>query len=312
MNKTSQTDSLPPVGIRILQPGDEVSLEAFLLPRVDSSMFLVGNMRTAGLHDRGRRFDGTYAAVSKGDEILGVVAHYWNQNLILQAPDHLAALCQAAVAASGRQVKGVLGPSDLVQTVKEALNIVESQIQMDETEILYSLLLNELVVPAQLGSGTCRARRAKPSDLELMTEWRVAFSLESLGEHDSPELWTSCRTSVERATRDGHIWVLESDGKPVATTAFNTALREVVQIGGVWTPPAYRSRGYGRSAVAASLLDARAEGAEKAILFTGESNLPAQRAYTALGFQIIGDYRILLLRSSLDWPSSSRHGPMAS
>ena len=305
MSKTNQTNSLPAAGIRILQPGDEVALEAFLLPRVDSSMFLVGNMRTAGLHDRGRRFDGTYSAVFNGDEIIGVVAHYWNQNLILQASDHLDALCQAAAAASGRPVKGVLGPGDQVQTVKEALNIVESQIQMDETEILYSLSLAELVVPAQLGSGTCRARRVKPSDLGLMTEWRVAFSLESLGEHDSPELWARCRASVERATRDGTIWVLVSDGKPVATTAFNTALSEVVQIGGVWTPPAHRSLGYGRSAVAASLLDVRAEGAEKAILFTGESNIAAQRAYTALGFQIIGDYRILLLRSSLDWPDPS-------
>jgi predicted GNAT family acetyltransferase len=47
------------------------------------------------------------------------------------------------------------------------------------------------------------------------------------------------------------------------------------------------------------LLDARSEGAEKAILFTGEGNVAAQRAYTALGFQHIGDYRILLLQSPI-------------
>ena len=31
--------------VRILKPGDEALLEAFLLPRVESSMFLLGNTR---------------------------------------------------------------------------------------------------------------------------------------------------------------------------------------------------------------------------------------------------------------------------
>jgi predicted GNAT family acetyltransferase len=64
----------------------------------------------------------------------------------------------------------------------------------------------------------------------------------------------------------------------------------------VYTPPELRSRGYGRAVVAASLLDARAEGAERTILFTPVENIPAQRAYEALGYRHIGDYRLLLLR----------------
>ena len=41
------------IDIRILGIGDELALESFLLPRVDSSMFLIGNMRAAGLVDKG-------------------------------------------------------------------------------------------------------------------------------------------------------------------------------------------------------------------------------------------------------------------
>jgi predicted GNAT family acetyltransferase len=52
--------------------------------------------------------------------------------------------------------------------------------------------------------------------------------------------------------------------------------------------------------VATSLLDARAEGVRTSILFTGEGNIPAQKAYEALGFRCIGDYRILLLRSGME------------
>ena len=52
-------------------------------------------------------------------------------------------------------------------------------------------------------------------------------------------------------------------------------------------------------AVKGSLLDTRSEGVDKAILFPAESNLVAQRAYTALRFRHGGDYRILLLQSPI-------------
>ena len=67
----------------------------------------------------------------------------------------------------------------------------------------------------------------------------------------------------------------------------------------VWTPPELRSQGYGRAAVAASLLAVQEEGVHTAILFTGEENIPAQKAYEALGFRHIGDYRITLLKEAL-------------
>jgi hypothetical protein len=59
---------------------------------------------------------------------------------------------------------------------------------------------------------------------------------------------------------------------------------------------------------AASLLDARAEEGQKAILFTGKINLAAQRAYTALGFRRIGNYRLLLLGSPITIGSEATHG----
>ena len=75
--------------IRILKPGDEAALEAFLLPRVETSMFLIGNMRMAGLANRRAAYTGAYAAAFEEEHIVGVVAHYWNDNLVLQAPVHL-------------------------------------------------------------------------------------------------------------------------------------------------------------------------------------------------------------------------------
>ena len=288
--------------IRILQPGDEVALEAFLLPRVESSMFLIGNLRAAGLVDVGKLFEGTYAAAFAHGKIVGVVAHYWNGNLVLQAPTEVAALCLVVVGASGRRIQGLIGPQDQVGAAREALHLEEAAIQMDETEKLYSLALENLVVPEGLRSGRWRARRLEAGDLDLLTAWRVGFSVEALGDQESPRLRKQCRASAERSLGRGWTWLLEDGGEPVATSSFNATINEAVQVGGVWTPPHLRNRGYGRAAVAASLLEVRAEGVTTSILFTGEGNVAAQRAYLALGFQQIGGYRLLLLRS----PSGGR------
>lgn len=203
---------------------------------------------------------------------------------------------QAAVAASQRRIASLIGPNDQVNAVKEELQIDASRIQFDELENLYSLRLEDLHIPDELSSGRLRGRRIAPDDLELLTQWRVAYSIKALGDKDTPQLWKECRLSVERSLTERRTWILEDSGKPVACSSFNTAIKEAVQVGGVWTPPELRNRGYGRSVVAASLLDARCEGIEKSILFTGESNLAAQKAYTALGFEQIGHYRLMRLR----------------
>jgi predicted GNAT family acetyltransferase len=286
--------------IRILRPGDEAAVEAFLLPRVEASMFLIGNLRSRGFTDSGQAYEGTYAGAFEAGRIVGIVAHYWNQVLVFQASAHLEALWRAAIRTSGRPIGGLIGPSDQVDVVKETLDVAESNLQMDETEKLYSLKLDELIVPGDLDSGVVQGRRMEPQDLELLTRWRVAYALEALGEEDTPRLRERTRASMERSLKEQRTWVLEHRGEPVACSSFNTAIKEAVQIGGVWTPPELRSRGYGRAVVAASLLDARAEGVTTAILFTPEDNIPAQKAYEALGFRHIDSYRIVLFRSPLE------------
>ena len=286
---------------RVLEPGDEAALEAFVLPRIASSMFLLGNMRMSGLVDTGKPYTGTYAAAFDRDAIVGAAAYFWNGNLIVQSPlEYLAELWQTAVSTIKRPLQGIIGPAGQVQHILTLLEIKADAIQVDEVENLYSLALADLVVPDGLRNGRLQGRRAELDDIDLLIQWRVEFNVEGMNETDSPELRKQARQSVERVVDEGRMWLLLDDGNPVSMTAFNTAATEAVQVGGVYTPPAYRSKGYARAAVAASLLDARNEGVQTGILFTGIENYPAQKAYTALGFQHIGDYRILLLKRPFD------------
>jgi len=193
--------------VKILRPSDEAALETFLLPRIASSMFLLGNMRAAGLEDEGEPYQGTYAAAFAKGKIVGVVAHYWNNSLVFQAPVHLDALWREAVEVSGRPIGGLIGPDEQIDPVKDGLNIGESRIQLDETERLYTLALDELTVPGVLASGQAVARRAEPPDLAFLFAWRVAYGAETLGESDTVE-------SRERARSTGYTYLaLEASRK---------------------------------------------------------------------------------------------------
>jgi len=288
------------VMIRQLVPGDEAILEAFLLPRLETSMFLISNMRESGLAYDGKRYTGDYVAVFEDDHIVAVMAHFWNGIIITQAPVHLDVLWRETLRASGRPLKGIIGPLEQVSAMKSALPLESVALQLDRGEVLYSLALNDLIVPEALQTGKVTGRLAELRDVDILARWRVGYEIEALGEEETEELWMHERAMAKRAVEDGDTWILEADGRPVATSAFNSRIWEAVQIGGVWTPPEFRRRGYARCVVAQSLLDARAKDAQLAILFTDEINIPAQKAYTSLGFRHVGDYYLFMLREPLD------------
>ena len=125
-----------------------------------------------------------------------------------------------------------------------------------------------------------------------MTDWRVDFALEALRRPDGPELRDECRREVVLLHERESDWVMEDQGEVVAYSAFNAALPDIVQIGGVWVPVARRSRGYGRGVVAGSLLDARRQGVTRAVLFAERED--AKRAYVGIGFERKGDFGLLL------------------
>lgn len=104
----------------------------------------------------------------------------------------------------------------------------------------------------------------------------------------------AARSEIARLEEIRSQWILLESGRPVAYSAFNARLPDVVQIGGVWTPPELRGRGYARAVVAGSLLEARREGVYRAVLFTGVENVAARRAYEAIGFRVVGDYGLVI------------------
>ncbi|MCH8267669.1 MAG: GNAT family N-acetyltransferase [Acidobacteria bacterium] len=276
---------------RMLGPGDEIALEAFLLTHVDSSMFLRSNLRDGGLVYQGKPYQADYMAKVSGNQILGVAAHLWNGNLMLQMPEETGELMQAFGKQARRSLKGLVGPHSQVASAREALGLSNAPATWESHQNLFSLHLSQLTVPEALQAGRFQCRHSRKADLDLLIQWRVAYMIEAINEKETPALWSTSREAIERNNSEGSLWVLLDGGRLVSMSAFNASLPDSVQVGGVWTPPELRSRGYARCAVAGSLLEAREKGAERAILFTEDA--AARRTYLALGFRIIGDYCIL-------------------
>lgn len=280
---------------RVLRPGDEGLLLAFLRAHTDTTMFLQSNVQRAGLDDRGEKYQGTYAGAFRGDELVGVVAHAWNGMLLFGAPDGLERALRTAVASSGRGVQGLAGEVTQVRAARTMLGLDTAQATLDGDEILYVLDLAELRVPEALAAGRVSARRAQANDLGVLCPWGVAYKVEAVGSEPGPELDADVAEHMRAELTQGTQWIAEAEGQPVAMTRFNATTADVVQVGGVYTPPADRSRGYAACVVAQSLLDAREEGATRSILFTEEGNAPARRCYESLGYEATGRYGLVLL-----------------
>ena len=103
----------PNITFRWLAPGDEPKLEVFLSAYLDSSMIMLSNLGEPGLQYTDLPYQGVYmAAIDEAtDSVVGVLVHYWNGMITMQAPDlhilrHLALLMQQDFS---RCVAGVIG-----------------------------------------------------------------------------------------------------------------------------------------------------------------------------------------------------------
>jgi uncharacterized protein len=282
--------------VRILTPDDTLALETFLSAHWESSTFLRSNVRKTPIGQAGR-FSGRYAAKFEDGRVTDVAAYYTTYgNIVVQAPTNIESVVAACIP-PGKPVNGLLGPWDQVEAAVSALDLGARKPLMDMPEVLYALDLERLETPESLDAGTVRYRGAVSTDLDMLAKWRAAYSIEALFARDDVELLQRARDDVSNAIASGDMFVLElaaEAGHLIAMAAYNANLTDIVQIGGVWTPPDLRGKGYGRAVTAGALLAARDTGVSKSVLFTPISNVPAQKAYEALGFEAVGRYGVRL------------------
>lgn len=290
--------------LRRATPLDLPAIQAFLAPRVATSMFLSGNLRDYGLgadREEDHPKSMTLWFSEEAGAVRNVLGYAKAGYFVFEAPDFAPSMApELRIALAGRALRGLNGAADQLEALVAALALPVSQATMDEVEPHYRLDLDQLRLPP----GDTDLRSATEADLDLLTDWRMASDVEALGGRDTPENRAYARASLREILKAGRLRILQAGDAPVAMTNFNAALPSIVQVGGVYTPPELRGQGHARRAVALHLQEARAMGIREAILFA--ANPAAARAYEAIGFKQIGDYRIVNFDPSITLPSLTR------
>ncbi|GGD37690.1 GNAT family N-acetyltransferase [Sinisalibacter lacisalsi] len=276
--------------LRPAKAGDEAAIEAFLAGYPDTSMFLRANLREHGLFDHGAPHATTFWIAGQG----GVSAVFGLSNAgfaMSQARGADAALWHTfAEAAAGRMLAGIVGEVTEVALMKRALGLHSAAFSLDDPEPLYRLDLARLTPP----SGPGILRKPTQDDRALLEEWFRGY-LDELRMAAPERIAMEARERAARAIAGGETRILEVDGTPRAMSAINARLPDMVQIGGVFTPPADRGQGLARRVVALHLAEERPNGVTTAILFA--SGLAASRAYEAIGFARVGTYALAILKT---------------
>ncbi len=180
-----------------------------------------------------------------------------------------------------------LAPSGLLAPKREAGIFMElwcaatgTRGTLTRAERIYQL---REVIPAAGVPGTIRT--ATDDDFEMVMEWGAGFNSDVGFDVTREHMETVFRSSIG----EQRLFIWEDGTTPVSTATWLGPTPNGVRIGGVYTPPEHRGRGYASACVAAlsqHLLDA---GRSFCCLFTDLSNPTSNSIYQKIGYRPVVD-----------------------
>ena len=155
-----------------------------------------------------------------------------------------------------------------------------------EYKIAFSQRLYELlrVSPGIACAGTLRL--ARESDMAFLPYWRAGFHSDCFGTPFGGT-WDLERCRIDIA--NGRLFVLEDGGMPASMANITRELQSLCCVGGVYTPPYFRARGYATSCVAQTSRLALGRGFTRCVLYTDLANPTSNSIYQKIGYMPIGD-----------------------
>ena len=263
---------------------DLPEIVAFWQARAETAMFPLNNLRRYGLAGDDPFSLRVWVARQRG--VVSDVLAMTKEGMVMPCFTTNAAAAAAQVL-HGQAVIGILGSQAAARAVEAAAGLQAVPHTLDHDEPHFLMELAHLHLPDGPGALIPLAEAPEP----LVREWMLDYQLTAL--HTPPDFAPQRvdEAYARMVSMDSHRMLMDG-ATPLAMTGFNAMLPEIVQVGGVYTPPALRGRGHARRAVALHLAEAARGGVRRATLFTASEM--AARAYTAIGFQRFGTWTLLL------------------
>ena len=271
--------------IQDVTDSDLERVRVFLEAHQDSSLFLLSNLALFGPRIGDHPNSGNYRCVLEERRIVAVFSLTRRGNLLVQAAGRADLAEQILQACEGEsiEVTGVIGDWLTAQALWRLAcadpRLQPAQIQKD---LLFSLSLTELD-PAGIPAASAPARALNPGDFDQWDPLNNAY----LAEVHLPSQLTSRqrRDEFESSVRAHRWWGAFDAGRLMAIAGLNAVYGGLGQVGGVYSRPEERRKGWSRAVMRQLISDSRTRHRfERLVLFTGDDNVAARRLYESLGF----------------------------
>jgi predicted GNAT family acetyltransferase len=273
--------------IRLLRESDRETAIDFLDREHESNLIMIFDIQHYGIENRGQLFQGDYYGAYRDDELAGVACLYNFGSMFLYSPvEESRRQLTVHIAERGGKPRYVHLRSDWAQTVLDELERQGmTPTRLEEQE--YLVLSGEDFKPRHREG----ARFAKPEDLPTILQLHRAFQIEYFGTYTEAE--DEMGRMAESRILESGVTVKEHQGKVVSKSEVLVRTGRMALIGGVYTLPEYRGRGFSFASMSL-LCEGILESLEKACLNVAKGNPPALSVYKGLGFRRTNDYTMAL------------------
>ena len=278
--------------MQIERVADQREAIGFLKAHEDYSLFLLSNLETYGLALGDPSYSGNYKLVRDGGKVIAVFCLVRAGKLLIQSErsDRLffEAVLQSCLE-DNIPITGMLGEWNFCSTFWHYLKekgIIGSETYVSK-EVLYAADLSQLLLKPENN-----VRLLQIDDWEQWIDLRMAY----IEEMKLPlqQSMDEIREEFERDVAMKIAWGLFLQEELVSIADLNAKAMDLGQVGGVFTVPQHRKKGYSSAVMRQLMHDAKhLHNLRKLIIFTGEDNISARKVYESLGVAAIGYYALL-------------------
>jgi uncharacterized protein len=255
--------------------------QAYLLKHEAENNVLLNVVDTL-LHNPDRYPETHYLATVKEDngDILAVAIRTPPRKLLLSKVSNLDALTLIARHLEHEQLPGVMGLLPEVETFLQTWQGLTGA----SYKLVKAMKIHQLTAVNDVATTNGYLRLADERDRSILTEWLPAFVAE-IGDvmDEDPNRAVDNRLK----TQSTYIWENDLAVSLVAGRQFSPG---VGRIGPVYTPPAYRQKGYATACVAALSQKLLNEGCDRCFLLTDLANPTSNHIYRKIGYLPICDW----------------------